>query len=247
MIYNCKDIYDNPSEYDELLNTRGYLIYGFHNTINDKWYIGDTKGSVRSRLFKEDFVGWGHFVRYKTSDDHLYRSMRKYGLDKFTFEILYKGEYGESIEEDYIKKYDSFNNGYNSSPDGKSFDKGSATSGRIIIHNNDGEKFIKPNELSYYESLGYKLGRHPNNNPFSNPEVKKKANETRRRNDNYNYGFQKWNTQEAIKKRTRRFDWIRSDGSMVYNMPRNTAGKYQKKYGEKWVIIKESSSMTNDE
>ena len=111
MIYNMLDIYSNPSEFDRLLYHDGYLIYKISNQINHKCYIGDTFINLRLRLFDHP---WGaHFSRYENPDDHghLYNSMRKYGLENFNIEIVYSGNYEPELEQSFIEKYDSFNNG----------------------------------------------------------------------------------------------------------------------------------------
>jgi hypothetical protein len=113
--YNIKSIPND--ELWEFVTIPGPLIYRIYNTITFKSYIGFTKIHLHSRFF----TGWrgGHFGYYENPNlnHHLYKSMRKYGLDKFTLEIL-KLNPEEGDEEKFIKEYDSYNNGYNLSING---------------------------------------------------------------------------------------------------------------------------------
>ena len=95
-----------------------YYIYKITNLINGKIYIGLTTLTVEQR--------WKIHVRdSKTNDKHLYKSIRKYGIDNFrvekidetnSFKIL-----GE-LERKYIKEYQSTNpdKGYNLTAGGES-------------------------------------------------------------------------------------------------------------------------------
>lgn len=95
-----------------------YYIYKITNLINGKIYIGLTTLTVEQR--------WKIHVRdSKTNDKHLYKSIRKYGVDNFrvekidetnSFKIL-----GE-LERKYIKEYQSTNpdKGYNLTAGGES-------------------------------------------------------------------------------------------------------------------------------
>ena len=113
--YNIKSFLND--ELWEFVTTPGPLIYRIYNVITCKSYIGFTKIHLHSRFF----TGWrgGHFGYYENPNlnHHLYKSMRKYGLDKFTLEIL-KLNPEEGDEERFIREYDSYNNGYNLSING---------------------------------------------------------------------------------------------------------------------------------
>jgi group I intron endonuclease len=89
-----------------------YSIYKVTNKINGKVYIGftslllDTRKSKHLQNSKRKFVS------------KLYNSIRKYGEDNFTWEIIYQsleGEHTLNVMENYfILEHDSFNNGLNS-------------------------------------------------------------------------------------------------------------------------------------
>lgn len=85
------------------------FIYKITNKINDKIYIGQTSGTIEKR-FKE------HIKQSRYNDTfHLYRAMRKYGIENFEVEEI---EECEDItlsqrEKYYIEYFDSYKNGYN--------------------------------------------------------------------------------------------------------------------------------------
>jgi len=86
-----------------------YYIYKASNTVNDMVYIGCTK------QFKERIAQ--HLACRPAEDCAFHRALQEIGKDKFTFEIIDKAEgieEGHRLEREYIKKYDSFKNGYNS-------------------------------------------------------------------------------------------------------------------------------------
>lgn len=92
-------------------------IYIIKNTINNKVYIGQTIQSIERRFnkHKSDY-------NLKKYDTKLTRAFNKYGIENFYIELL-----EENIEESlldekeifWIKKYDSYNNGYNSTLGGQ--------------------------------------------------------------------------------------------------------------------------------
>jgi len=152
MEYNLNDIYLIPNNYQDLLFTEGYIIYRIRNIINNKSYIGDTKINLYNRLF----TGWNgsHFGCYEIGyKSHLYNSMRKYGLENFKISILPKGP----SEEDYIKIYDSYYNGYNQNLTGKG--TGDCNLGMIWITDGIKSKLIHSLILDKFLNQGWKLGR----------------------------------------------------------------------------------------
>ena len=87
-------------------------IYIIRNQENDKVYIGKTFNNIQTR-FREHIRD-----SRKPHREHrrLYSAIKKYGEDCFYVELL-EDNIDESIlsekEIEYIKKYDSYNNGYN--------------------------------------------------------------------------------------------------------------------------------------
>lgn len=88
----------------------GY-IYIIKNTINDKVYIGQTTNTVEYRFHQ-------HLDNVERSykQGHLYNAMRKYGKNNFFIEVIEQVHDKDLNEREkyWIKYYDSFNNGYNS-------------------------------------------------------------------------------------------------------------------------------------
>ena len=87
-------------------------IYKIQNKINNKIYIGQSVNI--ERRWKD------HRSSYKDENDHsynthLYRSMRKYGIENFDFSIIEICEPNQLNEKEryWIERYDSFFNGYN--------------------------------------------------------------------------------------------------------------------------------------
>lgn len=87
-------------------------IYKIQNLINGKSYIGQSKNI--KRRWKD------HCCSANNPTDHnynnpLYRSIRKYGIENFSFEVIEECLVSELNDKErfYIQKYDSFFNGYN--------------------------------------------------------------------------------------------------------------------------------------
>ena len=93
-------------------------IYKITNNITNKVYIG-LSINIEER--------WKtHKKRYKMKSDkeyqkYLYRSMRKYGLEAFTFEVIEECEQKDLSNREiyWISYYDSYANGYNETPGGE--------------------------------------------------------------------------------------------------------------------------------
>jgi len=106
---------------------KNFCVYKITNIINDKVYIGKTLADTTRRwadhrnvaaLLKEDKV----LDKWKFKIQVIHKAMVKYGIDNFQFEIL---KYYQTEEQAYagevkiIAKYDSYRNGYNSTPGGR--------------------------------------------------------------------------------------------------------------------------------
>lgn len=85
-------------------------IYIIKNTINDKVYIGQTTQTINIRFTN-------HKMASRTGEDtKFYRAMRKHGEENFYPELLEKVEVENLNDREryWIKYYDSYYNGYNS-------------------------------------------------------------------------------------------------------------------------------------
>lgn len=87
------------------------FIYKAVNKVNGKIYIGQTRCSISKR--------WNEHIRASRTterDFKLHRAIRKYGEDNFEVSVVDKvpDELLNRSEINYISKYDSYTNGYNS-------------------------------------------------------------------------------------------------------------------------------------
>ena len=93
----------------------GY-IYKITNDINKKIYIGKTINTIKLRWQQH----LSNINRYKT---HLYLAMKKYGYNHFNIEVI--EEVSNNLlnerEKYWIKYYDSYYNGYNSTLGGDGY------------------------------------------------------------------------------------------------------------------------------
>lgn len=114
------------TDYDFILQDRiakTGLIYIIKNTINDKVYIGQTTTNIRTRFCQ-------HCKKSTIKNRHykIYNAIKKYGKDKFYIEELESNIPIEELDQkeiEYIEKYNSFKNGYNSTKggDGRTINK----------------------------------------------------------------------------------------------------------------------------
>jgi group I intron endonuclease len=104
--------------YFSILSAKMGYIYKITNTVNNKVYIGETRqDDVQTR--------WNSHkksVKYGNGCPLLMAAFRKYGIDKFKFEIIVIcfDEARFEMEKYYIKKYNTFGeNGYNATAGGE--------------------------------------------------------------------------------------------------------------------------------
>lgn len=86
-------------------------IYKVTNLINNKIYIGQTTKTIDERLKQHISKAY-----QGKENNHFHSAIRKYGKENFIIELLEDNVPIESIiekEEEYIKIFDSVNNGYN--------------------------------------------------------------------------------------------------------------------------------------
>ena len=101
------------------------LIYKITNLINNKCYIGQTIKTAEER-WKEHQA---HAFGFHPNDQNktLYKAIRKYGLENFTFEVLQDNietfEQLDKAEIYWIDYYNSFVKGYNETFGGQQYHK----------------------------------------------------------------------------------------------------------------------------
>lgn len=84
-------------------------IYIITNDVNDKVYIGQTVQSLNRRLSQ-------HFCKSKTRNQKISIAIREIGKEHFSIKLLEDNIEQNKLkekEEEYIKKYNSVENGYN--------------------------------------------------------------------------------------------------------------------------------------
>lgn len=105
--YNVKELFNNSLQL--IANYSG--IYMFINNINNKCYIGQAI-NIRKRLAAHRY----NYTKNKLTNP-LYKAFSKYGIENFTYTILECGLFSkeelDSLEINYIEKYNSYNTGYN--------------------------------------------------------------------------------------------------------------------------------------
>ena len=93
-------------------------IYKITNKINDNCYIGLSVDIERRwKAHKQRYRDSGN----KEYDKVLYKAFRKYGIENFDFSILEECDFSVLREREkyWIKFYDSYNHGYNSTEGGE--------------------------------------------------------------------------------------------------------------------------------
>lgn len=153
------------------------IIYKITNNITNKCYIGQTIN------FKKRISS--HLDLYKNKDSKgaqrpMYKDMRKYGIDNFTFEVLEecKESCSNEREEYYIKKFNSVKKGYNHEQSGKHKFHTEETKKKIsnsqkVINLITGEKYNSMRECALDEFGDIKYVKYisricqPNTNRFS--------------------------------------------------------------------------------
>ena len=95
---------------------RGF-IYKITNTINSKSYIGQTIQNVKERFYQHCVTKCSKAV----SNMAIHRAIKKYGKSNFTVEVIEEVESTNLNDREryWIRYYDSYNNGYNSTEGGQ--------------------------------------------------------------------------------------------------------------------------------
>lgn len=97
----------------------GY-IYKITNDVNNKVYIGLTTKTLQDR-FKQHKYKAKEQQTNKDNKQHLYNAMNLYGEDKFHISLIEECDNNILPQREiyWIKQYDSYNNGYNSTLGGE--------------------------------------------------------------------------------------------------------------------------------
>lgn len=108
--------------YNDVCNAPNHAgIYCFKNKVNGKCYVGQAV-KLRTRLKQH----WRTIQTNSVDNMIIYKAINKYGVDNFELSIVYEIRDSlaydtkkrlDELEKEYIEKFDSYNNGYNSTPD----------------------------------------------------------------------------------------------------------------------------------
>lgn len=96
------------------------IIYKLQNNVNNKIYIGQTVYTLEKRLKQHVFSAKQD---QKLKEGSLHFDIRKYGIENFTCSVLERCENSRLQEREsfYIRKYNSFENGYNLTRGGQKY------------------------------------------------------------------------------------------------------------------------------
>ena len=95
---------------------RGF-IYKVTNTINGKYYIGQTIQNVKERFYQHCATKCSQAILNMV----IHKAINKYGKSNFTIEVIEEVESTNLNDREryWIRYYDSYNNGYNSTEGGQ--------------------------------------------------------------------------------------------------------------------------------
>lgn len=109
--------------YNDVCNAPNHAgIYCFKNKVNGKCYVGQAI-KLRTRLKQH----WRTIQNNSIDNMIIYKAINKYGIDNFELSIVYEIRDSlaystkkrlDELEKEYIEKFDSYNNGYNSTLEG---------------------------------------------------------------------------------------------------------------------------------
>ena len=130
-----------------------YSIYKITNTDNNKCYIGFT-GQKPEKRFKQ------HLYAFNKTEYGIHQAIRKYGRDKFSFEVIYqstdRNHTKNTMEPYFIEEYNTYlGEGYNGTKGGQGHDHseetkrkiGESNKGNVAYINEDGVmKCYKPED-----------------------------------------------------------------------------------------------------
>ncbi len=179
------------------------FIYKIWNEENDKLYIGQTSVGIKTR--------WSsHLKNYLTNNAVIYRAMRKYGAGIFHIEQIEECENSELDEREkyWIKYYDSYKNGYNSTPGGTAL-----PSGKMFARLDD-------NLLHQLWDEGYSISEIVEKTGYSDTSIREHLHE-----------YKKFSVEESISRGINKAAKTRSQEISQWDLQGNFIQTYQSAAG----------------
>ena len=175
------------------------FIYKIWNEENDKLYIGQTSVGIKTR--------WSsHLKNYLTNNAVIYRAMRKYGAGIFHIEQIEECENSKLDEREkyWIEYYDSYKNGYNSTPGGTAL-----PSGKMFARLDD-------NLLHQLWDKGYSIGEIVEKTGYSDTSVREHLHE-----------YERFSIEESISRGIEKAAKTRSQEVSQWDLQGNFIQTYQ--------------------
>ena len=222
-------------------------IYIIRNKITGDCYVGQSI-SIKRRLREHKRLLRENKEKYRNGESTiLQKAWNKYGEENFEFDYLEHCDKNILNEREvyWIKTLQcnriKYGKGYNLNDGGTGVgnkDKNTPNNlkGTIIVNNGEIQKYINPEDLDYYESLGYKRGLAQKNIE----KLKNADRKIRRGKDHHNYN-KTWSEEarekfnNTIKNRTNKPSDKRKP-VIQYDLENN--------YIEKYISITEASGKT---
>lgn len=90
-------------------------IYGIRNTVNGKWYVGQSQDIERRNKRERAYLAHGRFHSGSGDNKHMVNAWKKYGSDAFDWVVLEECSLSQLDEREifWIAEKDSYRNGYN--------------------------------------------------------------------------------------------------------------------------------------
>ena len=175
------------------------FIYKIWNEENDKLYIGQTSVGIKTR--------WSsHLKNYLTNNAVIYRAMRKYGASIFHIEQIEECENSKLDEREkyWIEYYDSYKNGYNSTPGGTAL-----PSGKMFARLDD-------NLLHQLWDEGYSISEIVEKTGYSDTSIREHLHE-----------YEKFSVEESISRGINKAAKTRSQEVSQWDLQGNFIQTYQ--------------------
>ena len=159
------------------------IIYKATNKENGKYYIGQTKGTLKNRIRSHKYAS-------KNKDTVFYRAIRKYGIDAFEWEVVEECSSKKELDECEVRLIAENLDGYNIAKGGEGGDTISSHPDLDTIKANVSE-FHKGKTLSEEHKRKISEAHKGRKRGVMSEEHKRKISEGNR--NSYSKGRKAWN------------------------------------------------------